>query len=376
MLDKHTTSLLYLVRLGLEGNFEDRNLAEANWDSLYKLSVKHGVIAIVVDGLQRLYEYHPDNISIAVDKQIRLQMYAQAMAVERQYHLYQEKLINLLLFYQKHGLKTMLLKGYGLSLNYPKPNHRPPGDIDVYHFGSGGMADDCLKKEFDITTKQNEDKHSTFLYKGISVENHAVFVNEECHPCLHSLEKFFEKDSQNAISYLFSCIADTDVTVYLPSVETNALFIPLHLAEHFVHGEASLRQVCDWYCFVKANHRNINWDFVERRSKESGYFDFLCCLNAILLYFMGTDIAWLPQWGYKKELAEKVLKEILYSPQDAIKMSLWKKICRFFAAKWKFNMVYQKENILMASFRQARAYRRVKWEKCGVSIWKKKSQLA
>lgn len=371
MLDKHTKSLLYLVRLGLEEIFEENNLTDFDWSILHKLAAKHSVTAIAVDGLQCLHEQGCEIYREPLDRRICLQMYAQTMVVERQYHLYQKGLIDLLLFYQKHDIKTLLLKGYGLSLNYPKPNHRPPGDIDVYHFGYGGMVDECLRKELGITTKQNEDKHSTFVYKGLSVENHAVFMNDECHPSLRSLERFFEEDADNAIQYKIRLTEGREVSVFFPSIATNALFIPFHLGEHFVHGEASFRQVCDWYCFVKAYHSDIDWTLIEKKSKETGFFDFLCCLNAILLYFMGADTTWLPRWEYKKVLAEKVLKEILHSPQNIINMSLWKKICRFFSANWKFNMVYKKENILMASFRQARAYRRVKWKKHGISIWKK-----
>lgn len=29
----------------------------------------------------------------------------------------------------------MVLKGYGLGKNYPAPNHRPCGDIDIWNFG-------------------------------------------------------------------------------------------------------------------------------------------------------------------------------------------------------------------------------------------------
>ena len=369
MLDKNTEVLLYLIQLGLNECTEEKVIQEFDWNALRELATKHGVTAIVVDGLQCLHEHGKDKSCAGVDRQIRLQMCAQTVAIERQYLLYQKKLIKLLLFYQKHGIKTMLLKGYGLSLNYSKPIHRPPGDIDVYHFGYGGKADECLKEEKGIITKQNEDKHSTFLYEGLSVENHAVFVNDECHPSLQTLEKFFENDSKNAISYSFHFVENGNITVYFPSIETNALFIPLHLAEHFVHGEASLRQICDWFCFVKANYKYINWNFVENKSKEAGYFEFLCCLNAIILYFMGADAAWLPRWKYEKNLAEKVLEEIILQPNTSLDLSLWKKVIKFFSARWKFKMVYKHENLLMASVRQAQAYNRVKWEKKGESIW-------
>lgn len=47
----------------------------------------------------------------------------------------------------------VLLKGYCLSLNYPKPNHRPCGDIDIYLCGDGDKADDLLLSERGISSK-------------------------------------------------------------------------------------------------------------------------------------------------------------------------------------------------------------------------------
>lgn len=374
MLDKNTEALLYLIKLGLGGKVDKKEFYDFDWNALFKLTTKHGVTAIVVDGLQHLHENGCYFLKTDSGKQIRLQMFAQTMAIERQYYSYLKKMTELLAFYQQHGVQTMILKGYGLSLNYPHPAHRPPGDIDVYHFGQGKTADECLKDVLNITTKQNEDKHSTFIYKGLSVENHAVFVNDECHPSLHSLECFFEEDANNAIPYNIRLTEGKNVSVFFPSVTTNALFLPLHLGEHFVHGEASLRQVCDWYCFVKAHHSDIDWTLVEIKSKEVGFFEFLGCLNTILIKYIGADATWLPQWKCDIRLVERVFTEILYPSSLPANLSLWDKTCKFFASNWKFKLVYCHENILMASLRQARAYRRVKWNKDGMSIWEKNKQ--
>ena len=181
----------------------------------------------------------------------------------------------------------------------------------------------------------------------------------------------FEEDADNAILYNIRLTEGKELSVFFPSVTTNALFIPLHLGEHFVHGEASLRQVCDWYCFVKAHHSDIDWTLVEMKSKEAGFFEFLSCLNFILIKYFGVDTTWLPRWNCDMKFSEKVLYEILYSSSLPANMSLWDKTYKFFASNWKFKLVYCHENILMASLRQARAYRRVKWNKDGVSIWEK-----
>ena len=113
---------------------------------------------------------------------------------------------------------------------------------------------------------------------------------------------------------------------------------------------------------------------VEIKSKEVGFFEFLGCLNTILIKYIGADATWLPQWKCDMRLVERVFTEILYPSSLPANLSLWDKTCKFFASNWKFKLVYCHENILMASLRQARAYRRVKWNKDGMSIWEKNKQ--
>ena len=89
MLDINTKALLCLIRLGLNNNITDNDLLrDLNWRVLSQLAIKHGVIAIAVDGLQSLYEYRRLESETFADKQLRLQMYAQTIAIEQQYQQY------------------------------------------------------------------------------------------------------------------------------------------------------------------------------------------------------------------------------------------------------------------------------------------------
>lgn len=57
--------------------------------------------------------------------------------------------------YANNGIRMMVVKGYGLSLDWPVPNHRPVGDLDIYNFGKWKEADvlvakECCIKEDDV----------------------------------------------------------------------------------------------------------------------------------------------------------------------------------------------------------------------------------
>lgn len=65
-----------------------------------------------------------------------------------------------------------LLKGLGLSIYYPRPEHRECGDIDLW-------LDNCDKgnrliEELGIKINYDSEKHAVFHYKGVMVENHSI----------------------------------------------------------------------------------------------------------------------------------------------------------------------------------------------------------
>ena len=51
-------------------------------------------------------------------------------------------------FYNSHGFKMMLLKGYACGLDWPKPEHRPTVDIDIWFLGQQKEADVVLGEWF------------------------------------------------------------------------------------------------------------------------------------------------------------------------------------------------------------------------------------
>lgn len=103
-----------------------------SWPNVMFLSQLHGVDAIAFDGLQRCYDAG-EHIGIDINTKVEWIGFAQ---LQEQSYAHHETLIGeLARFYAKHGIRMMVLKGWGLSLNYPVPNHRACSDLDIYLFG-------------------------------------------------------------------------------------------------------------------------------------------------------------------------------------------------------------------------------------------------
>lgn len=82
-------------------------------------------------------------------KAILLQWIGQTTMIEWIYAKHQERIRELADFYKQHNKRMLLLKGYGCSLCYPKPEHRPTGDIDIFLFGQLDEADALVEKELE-----------------------------------------------------------------------------------------------------------------------------------------------------------------------------------------------------------------------------------
>lgn len=366
--------LLRLLRIAL-GNESDLSLPFfVNWKEVIDLSINQGVAAVAVDGVQRIYDaidsaqtapgsngYEAlESLDCLDMSAIKYEWFGYTLRNESCCEHNRQTISNLAALYRKWGVKMMIMKGYGLSLLYPIPSHRLLGDIDVYLFKLGGFADSVVCRELGIRPKQNEEKHSVFDYNGITIENHASFVNTISHPCYQEVELFLESEAQNA---------SFDGDVYYPSPTMNAIFLPAHCGGHFFRGEASLRQLCDWACFLMRMGKEVDWPIVEKLSKKAGYFDFLCVMNRIAIDCFGVEPSYCPHWECSQKLMERVLDDII-TPMPQ-RRSMLCKVIRFFSAQWKYNLVYS-DNMFLFFCLHARAYLNRKNDKAP-SLWDNQS---
>lgn len=362
--------LLSLIRSAFGNNAFVLCPQEDDWKEVFALACNQDVAAIAFDGIQACYTLNPKSLSsldTEKNKDLKYDWFGSCISAEISYGAHIDAITKLATFYASNNIHLLLLKGYGNSLNYPNPEHRTMGDIDVYLFGEGERGDELVKEELGLHPKQNEDKHSTFKFNDILVENHANFVNDVIHPRLKRLESFFKADASNSTPYDFQYKGDS-IEVFMPSIITNALFLPLHCATHFVRGESSLRQLCDWACFVNKYGQSINWAFVADAVTEAGYYKFYCCLNGIIEEYLGVRQELLPDWPRYPELQVRIL-EAFFTRNPSHRLSAFDKFIRFFASGWKYRLVFR-ESLFITFLRQAQSYFRHN-NRFAKSLWKK-----
>lgn len=213
-----------MIRLGIGHSVTD--LPEAiDWETMHSLASEQGLLAIVLDGAQALTDKGELTEGRSMDKTLKKQWIGTVLQnYEWKYEDYRKRIGQLAKFYNEHGFNLMVVKGYGLSLNYPIPQHRPCGDIDIWAFGKYKEADEALSRELSIPIDSAHHHHTTFSFKGYLVENHYDFVNVHYGHGNDQLEAVFKKLAMDD-----SAKVEIDgQPVCLPSANLHALFVLRH----------------------------------------------------------------------------------------------------------------------------------------------------
>lgn len=314
-------ALFALLRLGLslESNSNINTdiytlLDCKKWRNIFQLSIQQGVNAIAADGLQLLLE-NPNNkemlksLDAAPLKLQKMQWLGSSLTIERIYEQHKHVMSELAAFYRTHGIKMLVAKGYGLSLNYPVPNHRPLGDIDIWLFGEQKRGDNALSEK-GVKIDYGHHHHTIFNYKGVTIENYSDFLCVPGHRKNASYERILKRLAyEESVRYEIN-----GEEIYYPSANFNALFILKHSATHFASTEMNLRQLLDWGTFVLKHGRDVDWNFVVKVAKLYNLYHFMNCQNALCVDYLGFPLDVFPAFERNKELETRVLNDIL-SPE-------------------------------------------------------------
>lgn len=299
-------SFLSLVRLGI-GHTPQVITQPINWKETEEFANRHGLLAIVVDGIEKLPSVSrpPQELLLEWIGEV-LQDY------EYRYEQYCKAISELAGFYNSHGYKMMVLKGYACSLDWPKPAHRPCGDIDMWQFGKQKEADEALGLWFkDHGSRLEIDKshhhHTVFEWNGFTVENHYDFVNVHAHRSSAELEKIFKELGKDESHF----VEVNGKKVYLPSSNLHALFLIKHMVSHFAAAEINLRQVLDWAFFVEEHTKEIDWNWLDGMLEKYSMKDFINCINGICVEDLGFGAGVFHEVKFLPALKERILDDIL-----------------------------------------------------------------
>ena len=323
-------AFLALVRLGL-GCFEDVSCKVTDWQLLQDIAAQHGLLGIVVDGIERLPE------SSRPPKDLLLQWIGLVMQDETRYAIQQKAAAEMALLFHDNYVKTYVLKGAVVAECYPKPEHRVSSDMDSFllpdssNFDAWGLGNDLIKaKGFETDTDFY--KNSAFYLPGLTVENHRYLTPFRGNKVLKRLEILLQgllREDKGEDRF-------SDTWLYRPPVMVSALFMIEHAYSHFLHEGLTWRHVLDWMLFSRKHQEEIDWVTLDSLIDEFGFrrfYDSYYHLGQYLLGEVGEDqLTILDKKMLEDVWAELDLHETLHGVKGKLALvgNTWR-------ARWKYH---------------------------------------
>lgn len=301
MMNPTAQTLLSIVRsaAGTGGTHGPVLLSSRQWKRLFQLSVSQNLAALVYGELSRLGHDMPEFLEKSWKEYADFcyaKFDAQLMALT---HLSQ--------FLESNGIRVMVLKGLGLALLYPEPQCRECSDIDIYCFGEYGRVNELLLKSGLVTVIEEEgDKHCSFSFDGINVENHSYFCE-------------YVNSANITVGNELLRLSETDVRtdsrlpgILFPGPQMGALHLTMHTISHMAWSGITLRQILDLGLYFNRNKDAFDHDSVIGLWNRTGIADAAFSLCTLSEALFGIDTGMVGGMNAKNgETAEVILKGIL-----------------------------------------------------------------
>lgn len=343
-----------LLRLGLQtespqdvDHSEIKALSSEDWQWLKDMATQQGVLAIIFDGLRALTDsVGTDSILGEVDRgwwrNYILGLYSFTQVVERNNAKQMEVIKELASVWYRSGCQMMLMKGQANGIYYPQPNHRQPGDVDVYFLG--GYYERANQVARGMRTKVDESwyKHSQIIYRGEMFENHQFFV--------HTRDGGESKHLNSELTALteveqYSFMPET--YIYLPPVAFNALFLTYHAMAHFLEEGLKMKQVVDWAMFLEKEQNNVDWKAYYQSCERYHLHRFADAMTTIAIKYLGVNVT-TQEIKNKSPYADRLLHSTLYDNDYVFSSGEggWRNrlhiVRNLFKYRWKYRDIYQR----------------------------------
>lgn len=223
------------------------------WGKVFALAKAQSVLGLVANAVLSDAEAAR---RIPADVQKRLKAFV--MSNMATHSMLNNTLIRVVSLLDEAGVRSVLLKGQGLARNYPVPELRQCGDIDIY-VGEESYSKACEQidriatKALPIDIRETV-KHYEVIIGKITVEIHKYTdVNASDY-----YNAIYQKYSNAGMSSELRVLNIAGMQVNTPEDTFNSFYIFNHLWHHFLTSGVGLRQLIDWMLFIHKHGSTID----------------------------------------------------------------------------------------------------------------------
>lgn len=249
------------------------------WKHVFRLATEQTVTGLITDGAAACpAEYVPGAVS--------LRLMSSLVAIEKRNAAVNALIAKIIPLFDKANVPTVLVKGQAVAQCYRKPEGRMPGDIDlIVRPEDYEAAKTVLTSIADSTDAESADKlHFGGMVGDIEVELHGTVhtsLGGRINDILDSAQaELFKPGGSRTLEI-------NGTAVRITSIDFDALFIFVHLLQHFYCGGLGLRQLCDWARVLHTHRAQIDLNLLESRLKQMGIMSEWQAFATFLVHYLG-----------------------------------------------------------------------------------------
>lgn len=230
----------------------------SEWDRVFRLAKEQSMLGLVAKRVMDMQDVFA-SLSEKVQAKLKKFLITNMMTYSR----LNSVLVHVVAAFEKEGINPVLLKGQGVASNYPTPELRQCGDIDLYVGVEGFLKSHEVLKSIadeldDLSTLHAPVKHYHASVGSVMIEVHQY---AEIHSS-SSFNAIYQKYADAGLRDSLVKVRFGEVDVNTPSDNFNAFYIFDHLWDHFMSGGIGLRQVCDWMMFLHSRAGKMDTDYL------------------------------------------------------------------------------------------------------------------
>ena len=277
-----------LLRSGLWNEVPERApfVGGTDWEALHHLAFRQTVVPLVTDGLNRL----PKELLPAEPERLD-PFLGDLMATSNRNRVLDAFIPKL--FDALAGIPVVLVKGQALAQDYPDPERRQPGDIDLLLLPSSYEAakEILLPKATTVLDEEKEIWHQGMRFRSVEVEIHGSISTLMSRKLDRKLAALLEEQFDGRP---FPAVSIGGAEIPVPDADFNAVYIFVHFLQHYWSGGVGLRQLVDWMTFVSVHKRDIHPVVLEVRLKDLGLLRLWKVFTGFAQEYLGCPVEKLP----------------------------------------------------------------------------------
>ena len=277
-----------LLRSGLWNEVPERApfVGGTDWEALHYLASRQTVTPLVTDGINRL----PKELLPAEPERLD-PFLGDLMATANRNRVLDAFIPKL--FDALEGIPVVLVKGQALAQDYPDPERRQPGDIDLLLLPSSyeTAKDILLPKATTVLDEEKEIWHQGMRFRSVEVEIHGSISTLMSRKLDRKLAALLEEQFDGRP---FPVVSIGGAEIPVPDADFNAVYIFVHFLQHYWSGGVGLRQLVDWMTFVTVHKRDIHPVVLEVRLKDLGLLRLWKVFTGFAQEYLGCPVEKLP----------------------------------------------------------------------------------